>query len=171
MIGWSAINFPPKAFLYLLEREGSWRGRGLCLTQCGGQGQSQPPCHGHPQLCLSICCCPNCEEGLGNIFSVLILYFPFPSSNIKHNFVLSLSLRLRFADVSTWKHDPLAFYRESFPALQLPFLHLGLQGFQSKCWHREMGPYQNPAIIPNPLLLWHKWQIYFWCVFGWWLVY
>lgn len=67
----------------------------------------------HPALCPSVGRGLNWEEGLGNIFSVLILYFPFPPCNIKHNFVLSLSLRLRFVDVSTWKPDPFASNRES----------------------------------------------------------
>lgn len=67
----------------------------------------------HPALCPPPCRGPNCEEGLGSIFSVLILYFPFPPHNIKHNFALSVSLRLRFVDVSTWKHDPSASNGES----------------------------------------------------------
>ena len=67
----------------------------------------------HPALRPPPCRGPNCEEGLGNIFSVLILYFPFPPHNIKHNFALSVSLRLRFVDVSTWKHDPSASNGES----------------------------------------------------------
>lgn len=74
---------------------------------------SQPPL-----LSPYRCCCPNCDRGLGNIFAALILYFPFPLSNIKHNFALSLSLRLRFADVSTWKPDPFACNWESSPAPQ-----------------------------------------------------
>lgn len=88
------------------EESGLHPGLGACPV---GLGPSLLP----PAMCPSPCRCPHCEEGLGNIFSVLILYFPFPPGNIKHNFVLSLSLSLWFVDVSTWKSDPFASNREA----------------------------------------------------------
>lgn len=104
--------------------------------------------------------CPNCDEGLGSIFSVLILYFPFPLFNIKHNFALSLSLRLRFADVSAWKHDPVLL-------LLLLLQHAGLPlplfcpsppppaaaGCGGVCTHSSGGRKsrcQNPTTGPHP---------------------
>ena len=115
----------------------------------------------HPALRPPPCRGPNCEEGLGNIFSVLILYFPFPPHNIKHNFALSVSLRLRFVDVSTWKHDPPP-PTGSPPCVASgrPLLHRGFQGFwntlrerERDCSKGQKGAYQNPAIISNPLSL------------------
>lgn len=92
----------------------------------------------HPALRPPPCRGPNCEEGLGNIFSVLILYFPFPPHNIKHNFALSVSLRLRFVDVSTWKHDPPP-PTGSPPCVASgrPLLHRGFQGFWNTLRERE----------------------------------
>ena len=122
----------------------------------------------HPALRPPPCRGPNCEEGLGNIFSVLILYFPFPPHNIKHNFALSVSLRLRFVDVSTCKHDPSASNGESslrslWEAASPPRLSGFLEHPERErdCSKGHKGPYQNPTIISNPLSLCSRSQ----CVF------
>ena len=129
VIGQGDIRLSPEAFLFLPGNEEPQAGRDLCLHPLLWPCWVWASCF-HPALCPSLCLSPNCKKGLGNIFSVLILYFPFPPCNIKHNFALSLSLRLRFVDVSTWKHDTFASNRESsLGSLWEAPSPLGISGF------------------------------------------
>lgn len=115
-------------------------GRGLCLPAVDPSTYTQ-------SYCPSVRHCPNLKKDLGNIFSVLILYFPFPLGNIKHNCALSLSLRLWFVDVSTWKFDPFASNREpSLDRLWRPLLHWRLQSFCENERERERLDHSNTVI-------------------------
>lgn len=65
----------------------------------------RPPC-AHP------CAAALLARQVWEAFSRANFIFPLPPGNITHNLGLSLSLRLRFGDVSTWKQEPCASDRE-----------------------------------------------------------
>ena len=162
VIGRNVISLSPEAFLFLPGDEDSRVGRNFASTSAVALQVlvlEFPPrlVPIHPYAVALI------VRKVWETFSLLILYFPFPPCNIKHNFALSLSLRLRFVDVSTWKHDPFASNRESslcsFWEAPSPS---GTSGFlenperdreRENCNKGQKGPYQNPTIISNPLSL------------------